>query len=67
MTTNDMTTAKDQAMRGALNALRRSAAAARKIAIQTNTHLVIVKDGQLLRIPADELRQQAKPADTAPS
>lgn len=40
MKTNDITTAKDPAMRGALNALIRAAAEARKIAIQTNTHLI---------------------------
>lgn len=60
MQTNDITKAKDPAMRGALNALLRAAAAARKIAIQTDTHLVIIKDGQLRRISAEELRQQTK-------
>ena len=63
MKTNDITKAKDPALRGSLNALRRSAAAARKLAIQTDTHLVIVKDGQLLRLSAEELRQQAKQKD----
>ena len=38
MKTNDITKAKNPAMRGALNALIRAAAAARKIAIQTDTH-----------------------------
>lgn len=65
MKTNDITKAKDPTLRGSLNALLRSAAAARKVAIQTDTHLVIVKDGQLLRISAEELRQQAKPTDTS--
>ena len=50
MKTNDITKAKDPAMRGALNALIRAAAEARKIAIQTNTHLIIFKDGQIQRI-----------------
>jgi hypothetical protein len=63
MRTNDITKAKDPILRGSLNALLRSAATARKVAIQTNTDLVIVKDGLLLRIPAEELRQQAKPTD----
>jgi hypothetical protein len=67
MKTNDITKAKDPTLRGSLNALLRSAATARKIAIQTDTNLVIVKDGQLLRIPAEELRQQAKPTDASPS
>lgn len=60
MKTNDITKAKDPALRGSLNALRRSAAAARKVAIQTGTHLVIVKDGQLLRISPEELRRSAE-------
>lgn len=60
MKTNDITKAKNPALRGSLNALRRSAAAARKVAIQTDTHLVIVKDGQLLRISAEELRQSSE-------
>jgi hypothetical protein len=63
MKTNDITKAKDPALRGSLNALRRSAAAARKVAIQTDTHLVIVKDGKLLRLSAEELRQQAEQQD----
>lgn len=67
MKTNDITKAKNLALRGSLNALRRSADEARKVAIQTDTHLVIVKDGQLLRLSADELRQQAKSTDTSAS
>ena len=67
MKTNDITKAKNPALRGSLNALRRSAAAARKVAIQTDTHLVIVKDGQLLRLSAEDLRQQAEPKDAPTS
>jgi len=58
MKTSDITKAKDPVLRGSLNALKRSAAAARKIAIQTDTHLVIVKNGQLLRLSPDELRKE---------
>lgn len=46
--------------------MRRAAELARKIAIQTDTSLVVVKDGQIVRIPADVLRkaatQSAKPS-----
>jgi hypothetical protein len=62
MKTNDITRAKDPALRGSLNALRRSAAAARKVAIQTDTNLIVVKDGKLTRIPAQVLREEASPA-----
>lgn len=57
MKTNDITKAKNPTLRGSLNALRRSAEAARKLAVQTGTHLVIVKEGKLLRIPAEEIQQ----------
>jgi hypothetical protein len=62
MKTNDITQAKDPALRGSLNALRRSAAAARKVAIQTDTNLIVVKDGKLTRIPAQVLREAVPPA-----
>lgn len=65
MTTNDITKAKDPAMRGALNALIRAAAEARKIAIQTNTHLIIYKDGKIQRLSPQELRQQDKTKDAS--
>ncbi len=64
MSTNDISDAKDPDLRGALDALRRAAQLARKTAIQTDTNLVIVKDGQIQRISADELRQQAATAET---
>lgn len=63
MKTNDITQAKDPALRGSLNALRRSAAAARKVAMQTDTDLIIVKEGKLTRIPAQALREAASSAD----
>ena len=62
MKTNDISKAKNPALRGSLNALRRSAAAARKVAIQTDTNLIVVKDGKLTRIPAQVLREEASPA-----
>jgi methionine synthase II (cobalamin-independent) len=51
----DTTKAKDPDMRAALGALRRAALSARKTAIQTDTHLVVMKDGHLRRIAAAEL------------
>ena len=65
MNANDLSNAKDPDLRASLDALRRAAKQARKTAIQTDTNLVIVKDGQLKRISADELRRQAE-ADEAP-
>lgn len=59
----DISNAKDPDLRASLDALRRAAQQARKTAIQTETNLVIVKDGQLKRISADELRRQADPKE----
>lgn len=64
MNANDISNAKDPDLRASLVALRRAAQQARKTAIQTETNLVIVKDGRMQRISADELRQQAKAQKT---
>ncbi len=64
MNDNDISNAKDPDLRASLVALRRAAQQARKTAIQTETNLVIVKDGRMQRISADELRQQAKANNT---
>jgi hypothetical protein len=40
----------------ALDALRRASAMARQIAIDTNTGIVVVRDGKAVRISAAELR-----------
>ena len=50
MKTKDISEAKDPDLRASMAALQRAALQARKTAIQTGTNLVIVKDGQLLRI-----------------
>ena len=55
--------AKDPGLRGSVAAIRRASQAARTIAIQTDTSLIIVKDGKLTRIPAHALRQAASTAD----
>ena len=58
MNANELATAKDPDLRSALSALRRAALSARRTAIQTGTHLVIVEDGRLQRISAVELARQ---------
>ena len=57
MSAQDFSKAKDPDLRASLAALQRAAAEARKIAIQTGTHIVVMKDGKLVRLSADELRQ----------
>ena len=59
MNAKDISMAKDPAMRGSLAALQRAAVLARETAIQTNTSIVIEKDGKLVWISAEELRRQA--------
>lgn len=58
MNVKDISQAKDPLLRASLEALRRAAAMARQTAIQTSTELVISRDGQVVRIPADELRKE---------
>ena len=57
MSMKNIQEAKDPDLRASAAAMNRAAEAARKIAIQTDTALVIVKDGKLTRIPAQALRQ----------
>ena len=61
MSRQDLSKAKDADLRASLVAMQRAADMARKTAIQTNTEIVIVRDGKLERIPAEELRKLATP------
>ncbi|MBS0582233.1 MAG: hypothetical protein JSS42_03935 [Proteobacteria bacterium] len=56
----DLSKAKNPDLRASLAAMHRAAELARKTALQTNTALVVVKDGKLVRIPAEQLRMQAE-------
>lgn len=55
--TPDISTAKNPDLRASMAALERAAALARKTAIQTETGIVIVRDGRIVRISAQQLRQ----------
>ena len=52
----DLSEAKDPVLRGSMAAMKRAAALAREIAIQTDTGIVVVRDGKVVRISAAELR-----------
>ena len=56
MRSSDLSKATDPVLRGSLAAMKRAAALARKTAIQTDTGIVVVRDGKLVRISAAELR-----------
>jgi hypothetical protein len=51
-----ITEAIDPDLRASVAAMRRAAALTRETAIRTDTDLVVVKNGQLIRIPAEALR-----------
>ena len=58
MAQKDISEAKDPILRGPLPAMRRAAALARKIAIQTYTGIVLFLDGKIVHISAAELRAE---------
>ena len=57
MTLRDQSEAKNPDLRASLAGMRRAAALARQIAIQTDTEIVLVRDGKPVRISAAELRK----------
>jgi hypothetical protein len=56
MTQAELSKAKNPKLRGSVEAMRRAAEMARKIAIQTDTGIVVVRDGRRVHISAAELR-----------
>lgn len=59
MKMKDISEAKDPDLRASMAAMQRAAELARHTAISTDTHLVIVENGELVRIPADVLRRES--------
>ena len=64
MNDKDISHAKDPDLRYAMDALKRAGELARKIAIQTDTDLVIAEAGHLVHIPPDELRNRERKPNT---
>lgn len=60
MSNSDISQAKNPDLRNSMAAMRRAAEAARLTAIQTNTAIVIMRDGKQVRITADELRKEMR-------
>jgi hypothetical protein len=56
MKAEDISHARDPLLRASLTAMRRAASMARKTAIQTDTGIIVVRGGQMVRIAAQELR-----------
>jgi len=65
MTQQELSKARNPDLRASLVAMRRAAEDARRIARQTNTAIVLVRDGKPVRIPAEQLREeQGNPSST---
>ncbi len=60
MTQHELAKAKDPDLRASLQAIKRAAKEARKIAVQTDTGIVIVRDNKIVHLSAEELRQGQK-------
>jgi hypothetical protein len=52
----DISEARNPDLRNALTAMKRAADMARKIAIDTDTGIIVVRDGKPTRISAQQLR-----------
>jgi hypothetical protein len=59
MKLQDISTAKNPDLRASLAAMQRAAELARKTAIQTETGIVIARDGKRVRVSAEELRKES--------
>lgn len=57
MTQADLSQARNPKLRGSLAAMRRAAEMARRTAIQTETGIVVVRDGRRVHISAEQLRE----------
>jgi|GEM_PF-1269943 hypothetical protein len=58
MTPDDIHKAKDRDLFHSIAAIKRAALLARQVAIQTNTSIIVMVDGEIVSYSADELRQQ---------
>ena len=63
MSTKDISEATDPDLRASVAAMHRAAKLARKVAMQTDTNLIVMRDGKIVRIPAAVLREAAEKGD----
>jgi len=57
---SDIQNAKNPDLRASLTALRRATQLARETAIQTDTSIIVMREGKMVRITAEELRKAAR-------
>lgn len=62
MTAADLALAKNPDLRASLAAMKRAAALARQTAMQTDTAIIMARDGKPVRVSAEELRLESKQA-----
>lgn len=60
MTRPELSKAKDPDLRASLAAIKRAAEEARRVAIQTETGIIIVRGKKIVRLSAEELRRERK-------
>jgi len=60
MTQHELHNAKDKNLVASLEAIKRAAQLARKEAIQTDTAIVVLKDQKIVRLTAEDIRQEGK-------
>jgi len=58
MKPEDILKARSADLRNSLPAMRRAIELARKTAIDTNTAIIVVRDGKRVRVSAEELRRE---------
>lgn len=62
MKPQDLSKAKNPDLRASLAAMKRAAALARQTAMQTDTAIIMARDGKPIRVSAEELRRESKQA-----
>ncbi|CAH0497758.1 hypothetical protein [Novosphingobium sp. CECT 9465] len=62
MKPQDLSKAKNPDLRASLAAMKRAAALARQTAMQTDTAIIMARDGKPVRVSAEELRRESKQA-----
>lgn len=60
MTPHELRHAKDKDLIASLEAIKRATALARKQAVQTDTAIVVLKDQKIIRLTAEEIRQEGQ-------
>ena len=58
MTELERRTAKDKDLVASLTAMKRAAVVAQKLAVQTDTAIVLMKDHKIVRLTAEDIRKR---------